>query len=129
MFDDVRMEFKQVLLSLSAFCKYPNIVKTSHTCLPWALNGYIVGVPEAARGAARQGEVCGLPRWRIRRRGLGLNAELEDNSDDEGQGRAHDRAVCGTMSVLWLGGVRASHLLTDVSGAVWHMWSGCALSL
>ena len=40
-----------------------------------------------------------------------------------------DRDVCGTMSVLWLGGVRASHLLTDVSVAVWHMWSGCALSL
>ena len=60
---------------------------------------------------------------------MGLNAELEDNSDDEGQGRAHDRAVCGTMSVLWLGGVRASHLLTDASVTVWHMWSGCALSL
>ena len=48
-----------------------------------------------------------------------------------GGGACQVRAVLhgGGMSVLWLGGVRISILLTGVSLAAWHMWSGCALSL
>ena len=49
-----------------------------------------------------------------------------------GGGACQVRAVLhgGGKSVLWLGGgVRISILLTGVSLAAWHMWSGCALSL